>query len=194
MKNLLENTSYKKLAFYNKGFINTSEEDWINYKEDYMSHVHLLEKDFIDSETQQVKITEGYSVELPPELKTIAREIEKAVSFLENIEDWDPDEGDLYSFATLKNAVTFLVDYSIWVFNVHDFIIPTPEIYPGPDGTIDILWKNEKFKLLVNIKSHPDLSATFFGKTTDGEEFVEGKFKIGNINQNVFLVLLEQYK
>lgn len=194
MKDLLENNSYKKLAFYNKGFVNTSEEDWINYKQGYMNHVYLLEKSLVEPTNQRIRITEDYSIELPNELKGIAEEIKDAVNFIENNEDCDLDEGELYSHLTLKNAATFLADYSIWVFDEHGFVIPKPKLYPGPDGTIDILWKNEQFKLLVNIKSHPDLSATFFGKTTNGEEFVEGKFKIGNINQNVFLVLLEQYK
>ena len=194
MKDLIENTSYKKLAFYSKGFINASKEDWLSYKQNYMNHVHLFEKDVTVSNNHRVGITENYSVELPNELKDIAEEIENAVTFLENMEDWDADEGEHYTFSTLKNAVTFLVDYSIWVLDEHSFVIPTPKIYPGPDGSVDILWKNEKFKLLVNIKPYPDLFATFFGKTNEGEEFVEGKFKIGNINQNVFLVLLEQYK
>ncbi|MEX2411973.1 MAG: hypothetical protein WD607_11530 [Candidatus Paceibacterota bacterium] len=194
MKDLLANNSYKRLAFYNKGFINTSEEDWFDYKQDYINHAHLLEDKFVDSNSVRVSITDEYTIELPTELNDIANEINKAVEFLDNIEDWDPDEGEVYTYSTLKNASTFLADYSIWVLNEQGFVIPTPKIYPGPNGTIDILWKDEKFKLLVNVRPHPDLSATFYGKTNDGEEFVEGKFKIGNINQNVFLVLLEQYK
>lgn len=194
MKELIENTSYKKLALYNKGFTNVTKEDWLNYKQDYKRHSHLLEKEVISLSNHRVKITENYSLKLPNELKGIAEEIENAVTFLENLEDWDSEEGAHYTFSTLKNAATFISDYSMWVLNEYDFVIPTPKIYPGPDGSVDILWKSEKFKLLVNIKPHPDLSATFFGKNDNGEEFVEGQFKIGNINQNIFLVLLEQYK
>jgi hypothetical protein len=153
-----------------------------------------MNKNIITADNCKVRITENYSVELPAELKNIADEIKNAVSFLKNVEDWDTDEeGELYTFSKLQKAANFLVDYALWVLGEHDLVIATPNIYPGPDGSVDILWKNEEFKLLINVQPHPNVFATFFGKVNDGEEFIEGKFKTGNINQNVFLVLLKQY-
>lgn len=193
MKNLLEKNSYKKLALYNKGFINTSKEDWINYREDYFKHGHLLDSDYFTSEAIIINVTDNFSVQLPHEMKELGEEIEKSINFLENSDEWDPDEGELFNSATLKSAIKFLTDYAFWVYDKQGFVIPIPKIYPGPDGSIDLLWKKDQYKLLVNIKPYPKTFATFYGKS-DGEEFIEGKFNLGNINQTIFLVLFERQK
>jgi len=41
--------------------------------------------------------------------------------------------------------------------------LPSPKIQPGPEASIDLHWKMERFELLVNIPNDPSKPATFYG-------------------------------
>ncbi len=68
-----------------------------------------------------------------------------------------------YSLETLDRAVVFLQTHIEWVWRNCGTKAPIPMIGPGPQGSIDLYWKQPSWKLLVNIPADKDASATFYG-------------------------------
>ena len=62
--------------------------------------------------------------------------------------------------------------------------IEAPKIYHGPAGSIDILWKHPKYRILINIPEDPNVPATFYGDDYKLEQ-IEGKFDPNKLNMKV---------
>jgi hypothetical protein len=77
-------------------------------------------------------------------------------------DDWDGEGSVGFSKITFNRAADFLRRYATGAWKRAGTIIPVPEILPGPDGSIDILWKTEGYELLVNIPAENKL-ASFYG-------------------------------
>src|SRR5216684_4057590 len=64
----------------------------------------------------------------------------------------DSDDGFVpYSQETLDRAVRFLTAYINLAAHMIGAGVPIPKLLPGPSGSIDVHWKNEKKELIVNI-------------------------------------------
>ncbi|NIR52266.1 hypothetical protein GWO43_27105 [candidate division KSB1 bacterium] len=121
--------------------------------------------------------------ELPAELHEIYGELEKSRSILQLKDDWD-DQGSIrYDKDTWKRSVRFVSNYAKWVLDKVSIKIPSPKIYPGPDGGIDIQWKDAQYRLLINIPRDPEAEASFYGDDYNKEKisgtFVPSKFNLG---------------
>jgi hypothetical protein len=89
--------------------------------------------------------------------------IESSRSILELHDDWD-DEGSIgYKEETWNRATQFVLNSARFLWDHHTTIMDTPDIGPGPDGSIDIHWETEKYELLVNISADLKALATFYG-------------------------------
>ncbi|MEJ7684313.1 MAG: hypothetical protein WKG06_41980 [Segetibacter sp.] len=104
-------------------------------------------------------------------------------------DDWDDQGSKGYSKETFCQACSFIVKYFTWVWDEFRIIPDAPELLPGPNGSIDILWQNDKYELLVNCKEAPDNIATFYGDDKNKTK-IEGEFEMLNPNLGVFLCLL----
>lgn len=113
-------------------------------------------------------------------------ELSKAISLSKFMlalpDNWDDEGAVAYQKGTWDRAASFL-----WACEhvFHDYTqlhIPAPRITPGPDGTIDIHWKNTKRELLLNIPVSPDEHASFYGDNTLGQQ-VKGKFDTNNVSE-----------
>ncbi|MFQ5677782.1 MAG: hypothetical protein ACE5G1_17970, partial [bacterium] len=71
-------------------------------------------------------------------------------------------------------------------------VIPTPKITPGPNGSIDILWKSANYRLLINIPDNPKKQASFYGDNFSTDT-IEGTFNPSNFNQGLLLTILNLY-
>ena len=78
-------------------------------------------------------------------------EIEKSKYMLSYKDDWD-DEGAIgYAQETWANAVDFVKKLRKWFLKFTEISFPVPKMYHGPDGSIDLIWKNENIRFIINI-------------------------------------------
>ena len=88
---------------------------------------------------------------------------------LELTEDWD-EEGSLpYRKETLERAFDFLFGFINYAYDSTNKLVDIPRVLPGPEGSIDILWKNDRSKLLLNVPPRTELLG-YYGYNRKGEE------------------------
>lgn len=63
--------------------------------------------------------------------------------------DFDDEGSEPYSKEVWERATCFLFCNAKWLMD-KNLPIYVPEILPGPGGSIDIYWKEEKFEALLN--------------------------------------------
>jgi hypothetical protein len=92
----------------------------------------------------------------------------------------DPDDDGFvpYKKATVDRAKEFLSAYA-GAGVERSF---SPKVLPGPNGSIDIHWKNKKRELLVNIPADPEKPATFYGDDF-GDVNISGSAHVGKIEE-----------
>ena len=117
---------------------------------------------------------------------------------LEFEDNWDEEGSISYSRDTWTAATRFVVKLYNWAKTSHNTQIPAPKIYHGPDGSIDILWKNTRARLLVNIPPNTDI-ATYYGDDYETkrivivDEFNFLDFSEDDFNLYSIVVLLKKY-
>ncbi|MBZ5503507.1 MAG: hypothetical protein LAN59_14955 [Acidobacteriia bacterium] len=90
-------------------------------------------------------------------------EIERAKGILKLQDDWDGEGSRAYSEETFNRAVVFLIKHIGRGWESCGLPSPIPRIGPGPDGSIDLHWRQPSWELLVNIPADPNEMATFYG-------------------------------
>jgi hypothetical protein len=116
-------------------------------------------------------------VKTVPELSEVIAAVEKSKYMLDYQPDWDGEGSVGYDVATWTRASRFLVRYAQWVFDVFGKVIPQPSVLHGPQGSIDIYWRNPEFHLLINVPADATKLATFYGDNYKSQS-VEGKFDL----------------
>ncbi len=73
----------------------------------------------------------------------------------------DPDDKNFVPISkdTLERAKRFFIPY-LALFST---VASTVKIMPGPDGSVDIKWKNAKKELLLNVPADKNEPAQFYG-------------------------------
>lgn len=81
-------------------------------------------------------------------------------------DNWDDEDSPGYSSGTLDRAKRF----------ARHFLATgaIPEILPGPQGSLDIRWKNGALELLANVPADPSLPASYYGDDGDGRSAIRG--------------------
>jgi hypothetical protein len=102
-------------------------------------------------------------------------EISRAKLILELEDDWDGQGSPRYSQATLDLAATFVNSHVRLLWDSYGLQSPTPTFGPGPDGSIDIHWKQPSWELLVNIPADANQMAAFYGDNY-GAQKIRGSF------------------
>ncbi len=121
-------------------------------------------------------------------LSEINKAIQESKYILDLKDDWD-DEGSVgYDMSTWKRTIEFLLTLARNALNAFGVVIDTPKIYHGPNGSIDMLWKNENYKILVNFPKDGTQPASFYGNTAS-KETVKGTFALDS-NSNLMLFLI----
>ncbi len=114
--------------------------------------------------------------------RELKAEIEQAKHLLRLAHNWDEEGSSAYSKDTLDRAVAFLTTHSAKGHALCSSYPPTPKIGPGPDGSIDLHWKQKTWELLVNIPAADTQMAVFYGDDY-GTAKIKGSFdpKIVNL-------------
>lgn len=85
--------------------------------------------------------------------------------FLLELEDgWDFENARAVNPDLYLKSIQFLVLYSSHILNVHGTVIQAPEINLIPSGSIDLSWRTEGARMLINIKQNKgEYIGTFYG-------------------------------
>jgi hypothetical protein len=113
-----------------------------------------------------------------PANPTLDAAIEKSRQILTLPPDWDDEGAQPISEATWRKATGWLREFAKTLLSKHSTALPAPKISPCADGSIDLLWRTEKLKLLVNIQPSDEPDSDFYGETTDGLK-IKGTFRPG---------------
>jgi len=109
--------------------------------------------------------------------------LKQAMKIAQLKDDWDGEGSPAYSPITVERAVTFLASYAREMWVAHGIEPPIPRIGPGPDGSVDIHWKEQTWELLVNLPADEREMAVFYGDNY-GAQKIRGsldprKFNLG---------------
>ena len=135
-----------------------------------------------------IKLPDGNVLELPLNLAEVADAIDKSSYILELHDDWDGEGSPAYNPKTWIRAITFLSSYATYIYEKLNQVIDPPEIYHGPDSSIDIYWAYDDKTLLINIPNDKRERATFYGKYSNGAE-VSGKINTDQLYQGILMWL-----
>ncbi len=111
-------------------------------------------------------------------------EIKRAENILELKDDWDGEGAAAYSKDTLERAVAFLSKHVQGLWDSFNVCAPIPVIGPGPDGSIDLSWKQKAWELLVNIPADRNAMAVFYGDNY-GTQKIRGSIDPRNFNLGI---------
>lgn len=89
--------------------------------------------------------------------------IKKSKSLLKLKDNWDGEGSSAISNKTWRRATNFIMQLAMSYYDFVNSCIDVPEILPGPDDTIDILWDFDKYELLLNVPSDINKPMSFFG-------------------------------
>lgn len=122
---------------------------------------------------------------LPSRLEQIARVIRDSHDLME-LED---EEGiRLCDEATWQRAVTFLINQALWLLNEKRLIMQTPDIWAGPDQSIDLHWESSSYELLINVPADANQPAGFYGDDR-GKLKIKGTLDPSRLTEGLLLWL-----
>lgn len=125
-----------------------------------------------------------FNIDIPIEIFYLNDVIKKSEYILELENDWDENGSEKYNFDTWKNSIIFLIDYSKILLTDFNKKIAIPNIYHGPKGSIDILWEEANYKLLINVNKN-GTNAVFYGSNNDYSNNIKGEFSLNNFSKTL---------
>ena len=151
-------------------------------------------RDFLNSRKSPIRLShKDIDVVLPRALKQFAATLEESAYLLELEDDWDDEGGTAVDFDTWKRTVEFLAGYANHLYKYQGFVLDPPEIEPGPGTSIDLTWRGESYRLLVNVPSNPEQPMGYYGDNRQGENSIKGKLKSGPV-QPYFAIWLKEMR
>lgn len=136
---------------------------------------------FVESRTQYEY--EDLEISLPQNLSFLKTTFKNSEYILSLEEDWDDNNSPAYDIKTWKTSINFVTIYAKSILEHFNKIIVNPKIFHGPNGSIDILFENEKSTLLFNILENSDFTL-YFGKDKSGN-ISKGQIRIDELNYSL---------
>ena len=125
---------------------------------------------------------------LPEKLAYLFPVIEKSESILLLEDDWDDEGSEGYDKVAWEAAVKFLMDYAQSLYQDFNIQIDVPKVYPGPKGSIDIIWEVEQYRLVVNVNKNGE-DVMFYADNYKNQT-TEGTFKLLQFNHLLFPIAI----
>lgn len=122
---------------------------------------------------------------LPVALSHIGETIEDSRKILLLEDNWDDLGAVPIEEPTWRRAVEFLARHAKWVWENKRSAIESPEVLPGPDGSVDLHWDHTDYELLINVPAEPNSMAGFYGDDRGGIS-IKGQFDPGRMNKGLF--------
>lgn len=151
----------------------------------------LSELRMMHTASKQMRVRAG-DVTLPAVLTRLATEIEASRSLLDLRDDWD-DEGSVgYERATWSQVTRFLSSAAERVWLNLGALIPTPDISPGPRGSIDLHWLIPNRELLINFPADENSPIRFYGDDGNRGTPIEGELEFVDSNMWILMWLIRR--
>lgn len=97
-------------------------------------------------------------------LKPLYKEINLSKDILELEEGWDGFDAPKIPNEIYEKSISFLKEYSIFIYNNTGVVIDTPEINPGRNKNIFLSWRTQKARMAISIESKDgELIANYYG-------------------------------
>jgi hypothetical protein len=116
-------------------------------------------------------------------LTDLFNEIDRSREILTWEDDWDDEGSPRFEESTWKKAIDYLERHARLLLS-HGFVIPTPRILPGPNGSIDLHWETGRRELLINVRPDGEL-AGFYGEAA-GTNSIKGKVDLNSSDLGIF--------
>lgn len=117
-------------------------------------HLHAQDVD-------RVAHSPGDVMPLPAELSSIGMAIERSRCICDFPDDWDDEGAPVISEATWDRAVGWLSDHSLDLWTDHHIVADAPIMSAGPDGSVDVHWKDDRRQLLVTVPADAHSPSSF---------------------------------
>ena len=146
--------------------------------------------------SEDVAIDEYYRILLGKTIRTrceggLDQALRKAHDLTKLADNWD-DEGSLgYSPETWKRVKGFLLLQSSLSTRIFRRDLPTPQINPADQGSIDVFWRLPKRRLLLNFPRQPDSPITYHGRDESGKNTITGRTEDGDPRQDLVAWLIQ---
>ena len=129
------------------------------------------------SEKANLSVDNG--LQLPSNLEM---EFKRSEDILKMHVDCEDEESPLYQREVLSRSIAFVKNHARWLAKECRQEMDTPEILPGPDGSIDVHWRQSSYELLVNIPTDMHNRATYYGDNYRSS-VIKGTFDPTTINK-----------
>jgi hypothetical protein len=137
-----------------------------------------------------VSQTDEGPIHLPPALDQIAVRIEESRAFVRTVATRDDESG--YDEETWRRAARLVGEASTSFWQTRHRVPPTPLIFDGPDGVVDVLWKHAGRQLLLTVHPRPDDVATFYGRNLEtNRDVLKGELVLDRDNEWLLAWLTE---
>ena len=100
-------------------------------------------------------------------------------------DDWDNNGAKAINPKIRNRATQFLLDYASFTENIFNIVIEEPMIGACPDGSIDLSWRNETARMLINIRNTEIGKAYFYGDEYDDKNSIKGNVEIGKVQTHL---------
>ena len=128
---------------------------------------------------------------IPGALNSVAESVRASRSIIDLEDDWDGEGSPGYDEAVWERAGRFVLNNALQLWRESGRVIRPPDIFPGPDGSLDLLWESGEATLLVNVPPQPDMPVKWFGSLKDGTESTKGTMDASGRNLRLMTWLVE---
>jgi len=136
----------------------------------------------------EIQLSKKVTLKIPKALINIHECLTDTLRILKLSKNWDGEGAEEIDIKTFKNASTFLVEFASYLYNKNLLLIPSPKIFPGSDGSIDLDWNNSGINLLVNIPAYSSNLISLYGENNDTK--IEIEFNLEEYSENIFECLV----
>lgn len=100
----------------------------------------------------------------------------------------DEDGRPVCSAETWERAMDFLAKQALWLLTERGRVIQSPDIWSGPNQSIDLHWETPSYELLVNVRADPEQPAAFY-RDDKGKLKIKGTLDLARFNEGLLLWL-----
>ncbi|MEZ4837802.1 hypothetical protein [Flavobacterium sp.] len=104
--------------------------------------------------SKSLNISPNLIINLPISLDYLSEEIIRSKYILELEPNWDDNNSEAYTSETLKVAIDFIIKFALFIKKTYNKNMIKPRIYHGPNGSIDLSWSENNFRLFINIEKN----------------------------------------
>ena len=109
-----------------------------------------------------------------PVITSLLKAIDASKAEFPSHDNWDQEGSVGYSESTWRRVNQFLIRNAIHFSRSRNFSVP--EILPGPDGSIDLLWRTKSRELLINVPPGTEALSFYGDDREDGtKDAIKGK-------------------